>query len=132
MDVSPRDARDADLHPMTIASSIRGMTAIFERIATILLKEEGPTLRRIGPSEQQFFPSLDGSDVLSLQTLRPLAGLELDLLPLGQGAEAIRLNRRMMAEHIVAATILGNEPIALRIVKPLHCTSSHFTTSFMF
>src|SRR5262249_25125103 len=43
---------------------------------------------------------------------------------LGQGLEAVTLNRREMDENVLAA-FLGNETKALRLVEPLHRTTSH-------
>src|SRR5207253_4198672 len=71
----------------------------------------------------------DGADVRGLKALRPLLHLELDLLPFGQRAEAVRLDGGVMAEDVRAAVVLHDEPEPLRIIEPLHGTSNHCTLS---
>jgi len=44
---------------------------------------------------------------------------------LGEGAEPVRLDGGVVAEHVVAPAVLRDEAEALRIVEPLHSTSSH-------
>src|SRR5262249_13570381 len=51
--------------------------------------------------------------------------VELHLLTFGQRAEALGLDGRVVAEDVLAATILGDETEALRIVEPLHGTGRH-------
>src|SRR3954469_3256475 len=75
----------------------------------------------------------DGPNVRGLQALGALVDLELHLLTLGEGTEALSLDRGVMAEHVRAAVVLHDEPETLRIVEPLHGTSDHFrNTSFQF
>src|SRR5437763_5171010 len=68
----------------------------------------------------------DGTDVRGLKPLRSLLHLELDLLPLGQGAEAVRLDGGVMAEDVRASIVLHDEPEPLRIIEPFHCASHHY------
>src|SRR3954453_5329889 len=67
----------------------------------------------------------DRADVLRLQALRALSDLELDPLVLVQGAEALRLDRRVVHEHVGPAVLLGDEAEALLAVEPLNCSQSH-------
>src|ERR1700722_12730582 len=69
--------------------------------------------------------SADHADFVRLQALGALLDLELHLLSLAHRAKARRLNDGLVAENILAPTILSDESKALRIVKPLHCTSCH-------
>src|SRR5687768_7042442 len=82
------------------------------------------------PREDRTFrePEPLGSDrpnVLCLEALRPLGHFELHLLTLGQRAEAVRRDGAVVAENVLTAIVLRDEPKALRIVEPLHCSSSH-------
>src|SRR4051812_13836197 len=71
-------------------------------------------------------PSLrDRRHVCRLRALRPLARLVLDLRALGEGLEARAGDLRMMDEQILAALFGGDEPVALRVVEPLHSASCH-------
>src|SRR6185312_11136808 len=72
-----------------------------------------------------------GADVSSLQALGALADVELHLLPLGEGAEAVGLNRGVVAEDILAAVVLRNEAETLRVVEPLHSTACHVADFFL-
>src|SRR5207302_4516545 len=74
----------------------------------------------------------DRPDVLGLQALGALLHFELDLLPLGQRAEAFRHDGGVMAEDVGAAVVLHDESEALRIVEPLHGTCDRLQTSFTF
>src|SRR5258706_8734756 len=60
----------------------------------------------------------------SLQSLRAASHVELHGLALGERLETVALNRREMDENVLAA-FLGNETKALRLVEPLHRTTSH-------
>src|SRR5689334_18538826 len=68
---------------------------------------------------------LQRTDVRRLEALRALLHLELDLLPLGEGAEAFALDGGVVAEDVLATAVLRDEPEALRVVEPLHGASSH-------
>src|SRR6185369_5006325 len=63
---------------------------------------------------------LSNGDVRGLQALGALDHVELHCCTLGQGAEALRLDRREMHENVFA-TLGGDEAEALRIVEPLDC-----------
>src|SRR5436305_2536072 len=65
------------------------------------------------------------ANVLRLQPLRALHHFELHLLPLGKSAEAVRLDRRVVAEDVLTAPALGDEAVALGVVEPLHSSSRH-------
>ena len=67
----------------------------------------------------------DGADVRRLQALGALDDVELDLLALREAAEAVGLDGRVVAEHVLAAAILRDEAEALRVVEPLHRSSCH-------
>src|SRR5262249_4035782 len=54
-----------------------------------------------------------------------LHNFELHLLPLGEGAETVRLDRRVMAEDVFTAAVLRDEAVALGVVEPLHSSSRH-------
>jgi len=45
---------------------------------------------------------------------------ELDLLALGEGAEALRLDGRLVDEEVLAAVLGGDEAEALGVIEPLH------------
>src|ERR671935_1214287 len=85
------------------------------------------------PSTQVRAPGLTDHDAMlsdraNVRRLEPLGAarhVELHLLPLGEGAEPLRLDGGVVAEHVVAAAVLRDEAEALRIVEPLHSTSSH-------
>src|SRR5512139_1438288 len=68
---------------------------------------------------------LGSANVLRLQALGPARDFELHLLAFLQGLETFHLNRRMMAEDILAAVILGDETKTLRIIEPFYCTACH-------
>src|SRR3954471_10008869 len=71
-------------------------------------------------------PSLrDRRHVGRLRALRPLARLVLDLRALSERLEARAGDLRMMDEQILAALFGGDEPVALRVVEPLHSASCH-------
>src|SRR4051794_39494419 len=71
-------------------------------------------------------PSLrDRNHVGRLRALRPLARLVLDLRALSERLEARARDLRMMDEQILAALFGGDEPVALRVVEPLHSASCH-------
>src|SRR6185436_16656220 len=74
-------------------------------------------------------PSLrDRNHVGRLGALLPLAGLVLDLRALCEGAEARGVDLRVVDEQILTALLGGNEPVALRVVEPLHGASCHLET----
>src|SRR5262249_13187519 len=74
----------------------------------------------------------DGADVRRLQALRALHHFELHPLAFDQRAEAFRLDGSVVAEDVLATAVLRDEAEALRIIEPLHFTSSHFRdTSFV-
>src|SRR5262245_25842832 len=72
-----------------------------------------------GPGQTLEKARLDLLDVRRVQPLRAPGHLELDPVTLGQAAEAARLNGRVVDEHILPV-LLGDEPVALRVVEPLH------------
>lgn len=85
-------------------------------------KETGPCLRETRDSQRP--------DVLCLQALGATGHVELHLLALLQSAEALSLNRSVVAEEILAPAVLRDEPKALRVVEPLHGTSCHYSSAF--
>src|SRR5438067_3398945 len=70
------------------------------------------------------WPRLLLAHVLRLQPLRALDDVELDPVPLGQRAEAVHLDGRVMDEDILAR-LLRDEPESLAVVEPLHSTLRH-------
>jgi len=69
--------------------------------------------------------------IFGLPPLGALYHIELHLLAFLQTAEAARLNRREVYEHILAA-LATDKPIALGIVKPLYCSCFHGVARFLF
>ena len=76
-----------------------------------------PTLRAAVSAER--------ADLVGLRTLGPLSDLELHPLVLLQRAVAGRLDRREVGEDVGAATILGDEAVALLRVEPLDRAGRH-------
>src|SRR5688572_19434249 len=62
-------------------------------------------------------------DVLRGRALSALHHVELDLVTLGQGLEALSRDRRVMNEAILLSTLRSDEAEALGIVEPLHGSS---------
>ena len=65
----------------------------------------------------------DLANVLRLQPLWTLGDVELDVVTLGEAAEALRLDRCEVDEH-VWTRLLRDKPKAFRVVEPLHLTLS--------
>jgi hypothetical protein len=63
-----------------------------------------------------------------LRPLLTLAGLELDLCPLGEGPEALAGDVGLVDEEILR-TLVRAEALALRIVEPLDGSGCHENTS---
>src|SRR5690606_20598199 len=59
-----------------------------------------------------------------VQTLRPVLRLVLHLLPLSEGPEPLTLDCRVVNEHVPAIRV-GDEPVPLRVVEPLHLSNRH-------
>src|SRR5882762_1286799 len=70
-------------------------------------------------------PGLDWLHVLCLEPLGPLRHVEADLLAFRESAKTLRADGRVVAEDVLAAIVLRDEPEALRIIEPLHCTGCH-------
>src|SRR3989442_14293571 len=68
--------------------------------------------------------SSDLANVLRLQPLGTLGDVELDVVTLGEAAEALRLDRCEVDEH-VWTRLLRDKAKAFRVVEPLHLTLSH-------
>ena len=66
---------------------------------------------------------LEGANVSRRGPLGPFRHIELYLLALRQGLEALALNRRVVAEDILLAVVASDEAIAFFVVEPLHCSS---------
>src|SRR5262249_43337853 len=75
--------------------------------------------------------SANHADVRRLKALGAPIHVELHLLTLGERAEAVRLNGALMAENVFPHLLL-DESKTLRVVEPLHCSSSHFCFSLFF
>ena len=67
---------------------------------------------------------LDALDVLCLPSLGAFDHVKLHLLTFLKAAEAAGLNGGEMHEDILAV-LAADEPIALSVVKPLHCSCFH-------
>jgi len=67
---------------------------------------------------------LDGLHVLRLPAFGSLDHTELNGLTFLQGAEAARLNRRVMDENVLAI-LTADEAVALRVIEPLYCSLFH-------
>lgn len=82
-------------------------------------KDEGPVRKkRTGP----FFSGKSGArDVLGLVALRPLAHLELHVLPFRKRLIAIHLDRGEMDENVLSRLAL-DEAVSLCGIEPLHNT----------
>src|SRR3954447_16116367 len=65
------------------------------------------------------------TNVLRLRTLRALRDVELDLLVLVEGLVALRLDRGVVNEDVVAAVLLSDEAETLLGVEPLDGALSH-------
>src|SRR5512134_867218 len=104
--VEPREPR----HVEDFVSADRHGKSLLEN------EERGP----LGPRSQRRYErvSLDRGDVRGLQALVALHDLELHALTLGQRAVALRLDRRVMDEDVVAVLTL-DESVALLVRKPL-------------
>src|SRR6185437_15255504 len=59
-------------------------------------------------------------DVLGRGALGALDDVELDALTLGEGAESVALDGRVMNEAVLLAAFGGDETKALGVVEPLH------------
>src|SRR6266478_761092 len=87
---------------------------------------KGPAPRGPGPSRfRRRAPGLDWLHVLCLEPFGPLGHVEADLLAFRERAKTFRVDGRMVAKDVLAAIVLRDEPKALRIVEPLHCTGCH-------
>src|SRR2546425_5698472 len=69
----------------------------------------------------------DLADVGSGRSLLSLLDLELHRITLGERPEALRLDRRVMDEHVFAPVVRCDETIPLAVVEPLHLTLGHLT-----
>src|SRR6187551_3042492 len=78
---------------------------------------------RVGP--RNVGSGSESPDVLRLGALGALGDVELNLLVLVEGLVALRLNRRVVHEDVVAAVLLRNEAETLLGVEPLHGALSH-------
>src|SRR6266702_274070 len=65
---------------------------------------------------------LELDDVLRRRALLTLHDVELDALALGQGLEALRLDRGVMHEAVLFAVLGRDEAEAFRVVEPLYDT----------
>src|SRR5437016_9802312 len=85
-------------------------------------KANGPGVTRARFPER--IARSDLADVLRLQPLWTLGDVELDVVALGEAAEALRLDRCEVDEH-VWTRLLRDKAKAFRVVKPLHRTLCH-------
>src|SRR6185437_1441205 len=60
-----------------------------------------------------------------LRALRALLDLVADLLAFGQLPVALAVDRAVVHEDVLLAVVLGDEPVALLGVEPLHRAGSH-------
>src|SRR5215217_4582664 len=80
-------------------------------------RSPGTALRRSSGTR-----SVDLDDVLGRRALLALHDRELDLVALGEGLEAVPLDRRVVHEAVLAAVLGRDEPEALGVIEPLHGT----------
>src|ERR1041385_2123112 len=71
-----------------------------------------------------FLWRLDLAHVRRLETLGTTGHVELEGLTLRESLETLALNRREVDENVLAI-LLGDEAKTLRLIEPLHCTTSH-------
>jgi hypothetical protein len=64
--------------------------------------------------------------VLCLRAFLALRHIELHAFTLGERSMPLGDDRGLVDEYVLAVVLL-NEPEALRVVEPLHCTGSHET-----
>src|SRR3954453_12469704 len=76
------------------------------------------------------FPTSDRADVAGLITLVAGGHLELHSLTLGERAEPVHLDRRMVDEYI-RPFVPCDEPVALVVVEPLHRARRHARAPFL-
>src|SRR5262249_46448430 len=80
--------------------------------------------------KRRYFPAMASlsnlANVRGLQTLRPLNGVELHCLALGQAAKALARDRGVMDEHVRSA-LRRDETKPLCVVEPLHSALCHFS-----
>src|SRR3989441_11953512 len=69
----------------------------------------------------------DLADVGGGRSLLSLLDLELHGITLGERPEALRLDRRVMDEHVFAPVVRSNKTVPLAVVEPLHLTLGHLT-----
>src|SRR5205823_2959420 len=73
------------------------------------------------------------SDLPDVRRLRPLGtfgDLVLHLLAFRDAAQPLHLDRGVVAEHVLAASVGGDEAVTLRVVEPLHGTCRHSRSAF--
>src|SRR5882762_7699741 len=110
---SPRSGRRPD------ARSRRGVSAFFAK------RKRPGTSRSRAFAFRRRAPGLDWLHILCLEPFGPLGHVEADLLAFRERAKTFRVDGRVVAKDILAAIVLRDEPKALRIVEPLHCTGCH-------
>jgi hypothetical protein len=64
-------------------------------------------------------------NIFSLQAFRAFDHLELDRLPLGEGAESTRLDCRKMHKQVTLSRVTADKAITLAVVKPFHYSFFH-------
>jgi hypothetical protein len=67
-------------------------------------------------------------DVICLPTLRSFYNIELDRLALFERTESLALDGRVVNEYVLAVGA-ADEPEALGVVKPFHCSVFHDRSS---
>src|SRR6185437_5893487 len=73
-------------------------------------------------------PFSDQRNVPSLGALGAILDLVLNSRSLGEGLEALGLDRAEVDEHVLAAVGRGDEPVALGVVEPLDSSGCHAET----
>src|SRR5919198_3683492 len=113
--------------PLRKASTTSPSSSIFSSFPatfTSFPTSAHPASGGVGADDQRL---ADRDDVGRLGALRPLARLELHLRTLGQGLEALARDLRVVDEQVLAALGGLDEPVALRVVEPLHGSGRHVT-----
>src|SRR6185503_13517877 len=95
-----------------------------ERAAFRKMKTPGTLRSRAIGSLDPWVEALDLDDVRGAGTLRAVDDLEADTVALVERPEPLGADLGVMHED-VRATLTGEEPETLRLVKPLHRTFDH-------
>src|SRR5436190_2926845 len=100
------------------------------RIMTILLSAQPsavPAATLSAATGMHVAPLLDERDVDGLRALVAVLGVVGDPRALGEGAEAVGVDARVVDEEVLAALVRCDEAEALLVAEPLHGSGSHMS-----